>query len=164
MMFVFALTQMFVYSASGITTYEFSQWKDSTRCATNPYQTTLCKTSSPCCRTPYGQSMRISGTCSNLQMTLFYKSKDCTGKSSHSVGNVAKLAATGCKNDALFHSRKTTCVDDDIVVANGRSLRGANWHGKREGHSWYFLQGFILVPIFFYFLAFNTSQSVRMYA
>ena len=126
MMFVFALTQMFVYSASGITTYEFSQWKDSTRCATNPYQTTLCKTSSPCCRTPYGQSMRISGTCSNLQMTLFYKSKDCTGKSSHSVGNVAKLAATGCKNDALFHSRKTTCVDDDIVVANGRSLRGAN--------------------------------------
>ena len=108
---VLALTQMLIYSASGTTTYGSYLYKDSTRCSTHSYQTTLCSTISTCCRTPYGQSMRISGTCSNLKMTTFYQSNDCTGKFSSGVVNAAKWAAEGCKNDALFHSRKTTCVD-----------------------------------------------------
>ena len=131
MMFVLAITQMFVYSASGITSYRFSQWKDSTRCSTHPYQTTYCTTASPCCRTPYGQSMRISGTCSKLKSTIFLKSNDCTGPYTISVG---KVATTRCKNDALFHSIKTTCVDNipDTVVAHGRNLRGTNWYGNED--------------------------------
>ena len=109
---VLALTQMLVYSASANTIYSFRQWKDSSRCQTHPYQTTHCSTITPCCRAPYGQSMRISGTCSNLKMTSFYQSNDCTGKFSTSTINGAQMAARGCtNNNHLCHSMKWTCVD-----------------------------------------------------